>query len=385
MIQEHTRVPWVSRALLVTALLGGSVAMLGSPVSAKEAKPSVTVVARGLDNPRGLEFGPKGELYIAEAGTGGAAPCVKSPEGGKTCYGATGAVTRLWQGKQTRISTGLPSLADPSGKGPSSATGLHDVAVMKDGTVFAVVGLGANPKDRAKLGEAGPNFGRLIQIDPSGAWKNVADLSGHEAKHNPAGGPLDSNPYAVLAVADGLIVADAGGNSLLKVTLDGKISTLAVFGNRQVTAPKALKMPPGASMPMEPVPDSVTRGPDGAYYVGQLTGFPFPPGAARIYRVVPDKAPTVYAEGFTNIIGLTFDANGNLYVLEIVKDGLMFAEQGGSMTGRLVKITPDGLRTTVMTDGLVAPGGITMGRDGAVYVTNYSVFSGKGEVLRIAV
>jgi len=63
----------------------------------------------------------------------------------------------------------------------------------------------------------------------------------------------------------------------------------------------------------------------------------------------------------------------------------MFAEQGGSMTGWLVKITPDGLRTTVMTDGLVAPGGITMGRDGTVYVTNYSVFSGKGEVLRIAV
>ncbi|MGH2408757.1 MAG: hypothetical protein ACRDGS_00165 [Chloroflexota bacterium] len=72
-------------------------------------------------------------------------------------------------------------------------------------------------------------------------------------------------------------------------------------------------------------------------------------------------------------------------MLEIVKDGLAFAEQGGSMTGRLVKITPDGLRTTVMTDGLTAPGGVTMGPDGALYVTNYSVFTGKGEVLRITV
>jgi sugar lactone lactonase YvrE len=369
---------------MVTALLGGSLAVLGSPVHAKETKPSVTVVARGLDNPRGLEFGPKGELYIAEAGTGGAAPCVKSPEGDKTRYGATGAVTRLWKGTQTRIITGLPSLAGQNGNGPSSAVGPHDVAVMKDGTVFAVVGLGANPRDRAKLGAAGPGFGRLIQIDPSGTWKNVADLSAHEAKHNPAGGPVDSNPYAVLAIPDGRVVADAGGNSLLKVTRDGKISTLAVFANRQVTAPKALKMPPGAQMPMEPVPDSVALGPDGAYYVGQLTGFPFAPSAAHIFRVVPGKAPTVFAEGFTNIISLTFDSKGNLYVLEMVKDGLMFAEQGGSMTGRLIKVTPDGLRTTVMTDGLVAPGGVAVGRDGALYVTNYSIFSGKGEVLRIA-
>ena len=171
----------------------------------------------------------------------------------------------------------------------------------------------------------------------------------------------------------------------LMVTPDGKISTLATFANRQVTAPKTLKMPAGAQMPMEPVPDSVTRGPDGAYYVGQLTGFPFPPGGAHIFRVVPGKAPTTFAEGFTNIISLAFDQKGNLYVLEMVKDGLMFAEQGGSMTGRLVKLSPDGLRTTVITDRLVAPSGVAVGPDGAVYVSNYGVFTGKGEVLRIAV
>lgn len=388
MVQGYASVPRVSRALMVTALLGGSLAALGSPVSAKETKPSVTVVARGLDNPRGLTFGPNGDLYIAEAGHGGAAPCIKDPEGGgKTCYGASGAITRVSHGKQTRIAMGLPSLADPNSKGPSSATGVHDVAVTKDGKVFAVIGLGANPNDRGKLGAPGAGFGQLVQLDTdgNGGWHKIADLSAHEAKHNPAGGPVDSNPYSVLVVSDGLVVADAGGNSLLKVTNDGKISTLAVFANRQVTAPKALKMPAGAQMPMEPVPTSITRGPDGAFYVGQLTGFPFPPGAAHIFRVVPGKAPTTFAEGFTNIISVTFDQKGNLYVLEIVKDGLMYAEQGGSMTGRLVKITPDGLRTTVMTDGLIAPGGVTVGPDGALYVTNHSVFTGKGEVLRIAI
>src|SRR5712692_10258384 len=33
---------------------------------------NATVWATGLDNPRGLKFGPDGALYVAEGGTGGA-------------------------------------------------------------------------------------------------------------------------------------------------------------------------------------------------------------------------------------------------------------------------------------------------------------------------
>jgi hypothetical protein len=53
------------------------------------------------------------------------------------------------------------------------------------------------------------------------------------------------------------------------------------------------------------------------------------------------------------------------------------------MTGALIKITPDGARTTVLTDRLVAPTGLAVGPDNALYVSNYGVFNGKGEVLRI--
>jgi hypothetical protein len=371
-----------SRVVLLAALLGGSLAMLGLP-AATRAAPTISVVARGLDNPRGLAFSPNGALYVAEAGRGGSAPCIKSPEGGgKVCYGATGAVTRLWQGKQTRIATGLPSAAAQSGP-DQSASGPVGVTVDKKGTLFAIIGLGADPKVRAQLGAAGTTFGQLMHIDAGGNWRPIADVAGHEAAHNPDGGQVDSNPYALATMPDGLAVVDAGGNDLLKVTPDGKISTLAVFPDRLVTAPRSLKMPAGAQMPMQSVPTSVTRGPDGAYYVGELTGFPFPVGGAKILRVVPGKAPTVYAEGFTNIISLAFDQKGNLYVLEITKDGLRFAAQGGSMTGALIKVTPDGLRSTVTTHGLVAPGGLAVGADGALYVSNYSAFPGKGEVLRI--
>ena len=52
-----------------------------------------------------------------------------------------------------------------------------------------------------------------------------------------------------------------------------------------VDAPPFLGLPPGAQMPMQSVPTSIVKGPDGAYYVGELTGFPFQVGAARVWRL----------------------------------------------------------------------------------------------------
>ena len=68
---------------------------------------------------------------------------------------------------------------------------------------------------------------------------------------------------------------------------------------------------------MEPVPTSIAEGPDGSLYVGQLTGFPFPVGGARVYRVpAGGGTPTIVAEGFTNIIDIALGPDGAAYVLE---------------------------------------------------------------------
>jgi hypothetical protein len=74
---------------------------------------------------------------------------------------------------------------------------------------------------------------------------------------------------------------------------------------------------------------------------------------------------------------LTFGTDGSLYVLEHSTGPAFFA-----LPGRLLKIAPDGTRTTVV-GGLARPGSVAVGPDGAVYVSNGAISVGTGDVLRI--
>jgi sugar lactone lactonase YvrE len=147
-----------------------------------------------------------------------------------------------------------------------------------------------------------------------------------------------------------------------------------------VPAPGFLGLPPGTLIPSEPVPTTVAVGPDGGYYVGQLTGFPFQPGSAQVYRVSPQGgAPTVAFSGFTNIISIAFGPDGTLYVLEISKNGLL----SNDPIGALIKVQPDGTRTELAVGQLFMPGGLALASDGTIYVTNWSVLGGGGQVVKI--
>lgn len=322
--------------------------------------PIATVVMSGLDNPRGLAFGPEGALYVVEAGRGGTRPCIVL-RGMNMCYGPTGALTRLWRGTQERVATGLPSYASPIGE----ATGPHDVSFQGRGGAYITIGFGGDPAARAGFGPVGMLFGTLLHASAGGRWQVVADVSAYEAAANPDGGAIDSNPYGVLAEPGARIVADAGANALLQVRANGDISTIAVFPSR------------AQGRSTDSVPNAVVVGPDGAYYVSELSGVPFTAGAARVYRVVPGAAPEVFLAGFKTLLDLDFGPDGSLYVLQHATGPTFFTGPG-----QVIRVAPDGTRSIVV-DGLTRPTSLVVGPDGAIYVSNFGTSVGIGEVLRI--
>jgi hypothetical protein len=124
-------------------------------------------------------------------------------------------------------------------------------------------------------------------------------------------------------------------------------------------------------------------GRDGAYYVSQLTGFPFPVGGASVFRVDPRTgAYTTYAGGFTNAMDLAFGRDGTLYVLEIDSDSLLQP----SREGGLWAVPPGGgtpQRVELPAGTLTEPGGIAVGRHGQLFVSNHAREAGNGQVLEI--
>jgi hypothetical protein len=97
---------------------------------------------------------------------------------------------------------------------------------------------------------------------------------------------------------------------------------------------------------------------------------------------VPGQEPTVFANGFTDIIDIAFDEAGRLLVLEIAKNGLLDPDQ----TGRLVRVNRNGSMTDLVTTGLENPGGVAVAGGGVYYVTNRTTSTGgTGQLLRIEV
>jgi hypothetical protein len=378
---------------------------------------ALTCVMDGLHNPRGIAFGPEGALYVAEAGCGGggsdcqdSAPlssCVQLLFDGNLvtqCLGLTGSISRLWNGVQERVATGLPSVAFRNG---SNATGPTDVSLLGVGNLYAIIGLRYDPTARSQFPPLGPLFAQLVHVPASAIFASsdhtpfrtfntewlVADIGSYEATTNPDTGDLDSNPYGLLVLPDGWIVADAGGNSLLKIDRQRNTSLLAAFQSRGSTPPRSSFAAPPLSPVTDAVPTAVVVGPDGAYYVSELTGVPFVNGTANVYRIVPGEVARLFLiedaflTGFKMIIDMAFDDDGNLYVLEHATGAV---QQTG--LGVLIRVTPDknqpdifaqyrnGTRTTVMS-GLFRPMSVAVGPDGNLYISRGTT-AGGGEVIR---
>lgn len=324
---------------------------------------SVETLATGLANPRGIALGPAGLVLVVEAGAGG------------TPTSMTGHVTAIFHGRVRRLLT-LPSASVVNGEvsGPTS------VAIGRLGNIFVAMGGGPSAP-----------FGFLLRANPF-RTVHVADILGYELVNNPDGVlPPESNPYGVAVARHGAaLVADAAANDLLHVSHDGTIETVAVFP----VTPNALF--PGIGGPtVQAVPTSVAVGPDGAWYVGELRGFPFgsqshiwriEPGSRDVHCVVGSTSgPCVdWASGLRHVVSIAFGPDGDLYASQFGPGpGFPFLP-GSSAPGSVVRVDAATRAVSTVYSGLAAPGGIAVDDDGVIYVTNRSTSVDAGEVLRIA-
>jgi hypothetical protein len=131
-----------------------------------------------------------------------------------------------------------------------------------------------------------------------------------------------------------------------------------------------------------PVPTAITHH-DGKFYVSTF-GSASTNGAA-VYEITPRGKKRTLITGLNPVVGITFRED-KLYILETFS-----GDPYSSGTGRLLRLSRSGKieKTRIIACGLTFPTSMTIGPDGAFYISNvgYGVdpTAGLGEVMRIPI
>lgn len=416
---------------LTLTFVGFSVAMFAVPQAAKAV--SLSVIADNLDNPRNFDFAPDGSIYLTTSGRGGDGNdgrCIPSPSAQyiPLCAGTTGSLLKIGtDGTKTTILPNLTSLGlVPSGE---QAAGPADFKFDSKGNAYFLMGLAGNPDQRDTTLKS-PDLGKLYKVDlNTKALTTLADFGAYEVANNPDGTDVISNPYAFAIKGDNAYVIDGGGNTVYNVALDGSgIKNVKAFGEQpvQLTLDQLPKLPEGTvdptlrpdgtKAPLPPgftealnglpqsnqsVPTAITVAPDGSLTVAEYTYFPYPEGKARVWSLDDNLTTTglnvagkpvtgtEIATGFTQLTGVTYDKDGNMYVLQHINNSeWKEIQQGGVVTGdisgSIIKVAKDGTRSTIWSgNGLEAASGLEFGPDGNLYTANHARLAGTGQLLKI--